>query len=404
MCADKIKVAFIGTGRISTLHQLYYDTSDDAELYAICEKNKKLATRRAGEWGIKKENVYHDIDTMLKDKKIDAVEVLTRHSDHRDHVVKACEAGKHVSVQKVPCMSLSEFDEMRAAAMKAGVKLKVFENFQFHAPYVRTLDLIKSGEIGKVMAVNYRMWSTIRALENWKVPLQAWKWRYTEKNNFKMPTLFDDGYHKHNVIQMFLGKKIRSVQAWNKGYRIFKLVKLDVPAVVSYKTRGIEYGVWNTSMGSKLPITSDYYGCDEAVEIQCDRGIIWVNGCTGNMFVNDACGVGRPGVHWINEKGEWIYERNLDTNWKHSFMACTKDFIESINEDREPYRSGDEARHILQVDLAMVASIRTGFSDFKVSNIKDGLPENLVEGEDAPEEEGEEEKEQEDTSESVNGN
>ncbi|MBD3185183.1 hypothetical protein GF325_00030 [Candidatus Bathyarchaeota archaeon] len=372
-----VRVAFIGTGRISTLHHLYYANHDDAEVVAICDKSNKLAKKRASEWHLRDENVYTDIQEMLKREDIDAVEVLTPHSQHRKHVELACEAGLHVSVQKVPCLSLSDFDAMVHAARKANVKFKVFENFQFHPPYQRALEIINGDEIGDPMAVNIRMWSTVKALSNWDVSLKTWRWRITEHENFKMPTLFDDGYHKHNMIHLLLGKDIHSVQAWKKGFRLYKLLKIDVPAVISYKTKGVEYGTWNVSMAQKLPIHSDFYGCDEAVEIQCERGIIWVNGCTGKMFAHPACGIGNPGVYWINQEGDWASECSMPTNWKHSFMNCTRDFIESIREDREPYRSGESARHVLQIDLAMVASLRSGFSDFQVSRIKDGLPDDL---------------------------
>ncbi|NMC05452.1 MAG: Gfo/Idh/MocA family oxidoreductase [Candidatus Lokiarchaeota archaeon] len=377
--AGKIRVAFIGTGRISTLHQLYYQDSNEAELVAICDKNKGVLNKHAETWGIKPENTYVDVKAMLKRPDIDAVEVLTPHSSHHDIVVAACEAGKHVSVQKVPCMSVSEYDSMQAAARKAGVKLKVYENFQFHPPYRKALDLIANGDIGAPMAVNIRMWETLQGLSHWDVPITAWKWRISEKDNFKLPTLWDDGYHKHNIVNLLLDKRIDSVQAWRKKFRVYGLVPIDVPAVISYKTRGHEYGTWNVSMAQNLPIRSDYYGCEEAVEVQCEHGIIWINGCTGNMFMDCTCGPGAPGVHWLDKNGKWNSDCTMNTNWKYSFMACTKDFIDAILHDRSPYRSGDDARHVLQVDLAMVASLRSGFRDVKVDSITDGLPKNLAE-------------------------
>ena len=320
---SKIRVAFIGTGRISTLHQLYYGDSKDAELVALCDKNKGTLTKHAEEWGIKPENTYSDIKDLLKRPDIDAVEVLTPHSSHHDIVVAACEAGKHVSVQKVPCMSLSEYDSMQAAARKAGVRLKIFENFQFHAPYRKALDIIENTGIGHPVAVNIRMWQSIQPLSAWDVPLGAGKWRISEKDNFKLPTIWDDGYHKHNIMHLFLGKNIDSVQAWNHGFRIYKLVKMDVPAVITYKTRGTDFGTWNISVSQHMPIRSDYYGCEEAVEISCERGVIWVNGCTGNMFMDCTCGPGAPGVHWMDETGKWNSDCTMDANWKYSFMACT---------------------------------------------------------------------------------
>ena len=376
----KLRVGFIGVGRVSELHQLFYQDNPRAELVAICDKDKKAIAKRCEAWGISKENSYTDLDALLKRDDIDAIEVLTPHSTHKDIVVSACKAGKHVSVQKVPCMTLGEYDAMQDAARRAGVKLKIYENFQFHPPYRKALEIIESGELGRPMVVNQRMWNTVKALSDWGIVLKSLLWRISEKNNYKLPYLFDDGYHKHNVVHLFLGKNIRSVQAWNRGYRVYKAVKMDIPAVVSYKTAGVEYGTYNISMGPALPIHSNYYGCDEAVEVQCERGIIWINGCTGNMFVGCQCGgPGSAGVYWIDPSGEWHADCTMPTNWKHSFLACSKDFIDAIKDDRPPYRSGAEARHVLQVDLAMVASLRSGSSDFKVAAISDGLPKNLQE-------------------------
>ncbi len=377
----QVRVAFVGAGRISTLHQLHYASNPDAKLVAICDKNKGHATERTDAWGISKENVYTDLDQMLKRDDIDAIEVLTPHSTHAKIVIAACEAGKHVSVQKVPCMSLSEFDAMQAAARKAGVKLKVFENFQFHPPYVRALQVIKSEGLGDVIAANIRFWNTAEGLSSWNVPLMAWKWRISEKDNFKLPTLFDDGYHKHNIVHLFLNKNIESVQAWKRQFHIYKVVPVDAPALVSYKTKGIEYGTWNVSMSQKLPIRSDYYGCEEQLELHCEHGLVWINGCTGNMFAGCEKGPGEPGVYWLDPKGTWHHDCSMQTNWKYSFMECTRDFIDAIKQDRPPYRSGKEARHVLQVDLAMVASLRSGSCDFKVARITDGLPRGLAEAE-----------------------
>jgi hypothetical protein len=50
---------------------------------------------------------------------------------------------------------------------------------------------------------------------------------------------------------------------------------------------------------------SDYYACDEYVEIVGEKGAIFIPGCTGNFFEN--CGSSAPGqagVHWVDEKGE----------------------------------------------------------------------------------------------------
>ncbi len=375
--AKKIKVGFIGAGRISSLNALGYLDNPHAELYAVCDKSKRTARKRAKQWRVPRGRVFTDHRDLLALDALDAVEVLTPHSYHCQQVIDACAAGKHVSVQKVPAMRISEFDRMVDAAQKAGVKLKIYENFQFHPPYVRALEILRSGAIGRPLAVNVRMWQGIDTLSQWKVPKKAWLWRIQEKNNYKSPTLFDDGYHKHNIVHLFLDRPIERVQTWVGGYKLFKMVNLDSPAVVVYKTGGHEYGTFNVSMAPTLPMQSDYYACEESVEIQAEKGLMWINGCTGNMFCQNGCvqGPGRAGVHWIDEDGVFEHDCSMPTNWKHSFINCTQDFIDAIREDREPYRSGAAAREVLQITLALIASWRRNGQDVAVASITDGVPD-----------------------------
>jgi predicted dehydrogenase len=236
------------------------------------------------------------------------------------------------------------------------------------------MQLIEKDVIGDVVAVNYRMWSSVKA-DQWKVPLMTWYWRIQEKHNYKMPMIFDDGYHKHSVIHMFFkGNKIKSVQAWKGAYRIYKIIKVDSPAMIIYKVSNKKYGTWNTSIAHRLPIKSNYYGCDEYVEIQGDKGIIFVNGCTGNMFEGCECGgPGGPGVYWIDENGDWKNDCTMKTDWKYGFINSTKHFIKCIKEDLDPILNGQDAREILQIDLAIIKSIRSGNTDVKVNSIKNGV-------------------------------
>ncbi len=158
--------------------------------------------------------VYTDYEELLHDNEIDAVEILTPHQFHTCLTIKAAEAGKHISLQKVPCLKLSEMDQMIEATKKARVHFRIFENFRFYPPYQKAMELIEQGVIGKPERVDVSMWGGVSALEAWDVPLSAWKWRISEGGNYKSPTIFDDGYHKHSIIAKFLGEPIESVLAW----------------------------------------------------------------------------------------------------------------------------------------------------------------------------------------------
>ena len=100
----------------------------------------------AAEHGIPK--VYESYEEVLADPTVTGVELLVPHHLHCEMTVKACEAKKHVSVQKPMALNLEECDKLIAAAKQNNVKLKVFENFVHYPPYLFIKELIAKGEIG----------------------------------------------------------------------------------------------------------------------------------------------------------------------------------------------------------------------------------------------------------------
>ncbi len=96
--SDKVKVGIVGLGRISSLHLEAYSEKYklDAELAAVCDKNKKRAENIAKEYNI--EGVYTNYAKFLKDENIDAVEILTPHKIQTKQTILAAEAGKHISL------------------------------------------------------------------------------------------------------------------------------------------------------------------------------------------------------------------------------------------------------------------------------------------------------------------
>ena len=49
---DKVRVGFIGAGRISDLHAIEYLRHPRAEIAAVCDANPAIAKRQAAAWGV----------------------------------------------------------------------------------------------------------------------------------------------------------------------------------------------------------------------------------------------------------------------------------------------------------------------------------------------------------------
>lgn len=96
---------------------------------------------------------YLDYDEFLRDAKLDAVIVATPIELHRDHVVKAASAGKHVMCEKPMARTLAECDEMIAVCATAGVTLMVGFMKRFDKSMVHAKHLIESGRLGEPFSV-----------------------------------------------------------------------------------------------------------------------------------------------------------------------------------------------------------------------------------------------------------
>lgn len=124
---NPIRVTIVGCGRISDLHELGYRGRDDARIVAVCDAGRKNAQTKAKAWGIEK--VYTDYKNLLADPEIDLVELLVPHHLHAEITVEACQAGKHVSVQKPMALTVAGADRMIESTEKVGVVLRIYENW-----------------------------------------------------------------------------------------------------------------------------------------------------------------------------------------------------------------------------------------------------------------------------------
>jgi predicted dehydrogenase len=150
---SKIRVGFVGLGRIADLHILGYHDNPQAGVYSVCDAQPEMAERRAQEWGI--ERWCTDYQEMLADPALDAIEILTPHHLHAQMTIAGLEAGKHVSVQKPMAMNLAEADAMLAACEEAGTALAIGHMRRYNPHYVEARRLIEEGAIGEVD----RMWA-----------------------------------------------------------------------------------------------------------------------------------------------------------------------------------------------------------------------------------------------------
>src|SRR5262245_49459283 len=229
---ERVHVGLIGCGRIASLQVLGYLDHPRAELTAVCDTDGDLVHQRQQEWKAKK--AYRDYRQLLADPDVNAVEILLPHHLHREVAIAALQAGKHVSLQKPPTLTLRELEDVRAAATAAGRCLRIFENFMHYPPHVKARELILDGAIGEPISVRIKT-AAGRFDDGWQVPVASQAWRMNPETCGGGPTCFDHGYHAYNMGRFFIAEPVERVHAWIHVNHFGADAVYDGPALISWK-------------------------------------------------------------------------------------------------------------------------------------------------------------------------
>ncbi len=344
-------IAIVGCGRISDLHALGYREREDARIVAVCDARRGRARDKARAWGVPADRVYADYGALLADPAVDLVELLVPHDRHADMTVDACRAGKHVSVQKPMALSIAEADAMIEAAERAGVVLRVYENFVFYPPYVRAKEMIDAGEIGEPRMIRLHL-STGTRDTAWKVPPSSQLWRLNEKRSGGGMLVFDHGYHLFSLARHLMGE-VERVYGWIDRTPDLPLVTLDAPATVMFQFKAPRrYGVLDVVHTPKMRIHSDYYADDNRVEVIGDTGMLLLNRCTARTLDLPPLMLFRDG-----ETRTIPVDR---VEWHDSFVDCTRHLIDALRGGTPPVLDGAAGKAVLQFTLAAHISAREG--------------------------------------------
>ena len=104
---------------------------------------------------------------LLADDGIQLIILATPHHTHASLAIEAMEAGRHVVVDKVMCMSATEAEEMIAVSQQRGVMLSVFHNRRWDWGYLTVRKAVEDGLLGEPFLVE-RAVHRFRASRGWR--------------------------------------------------------------------------------------------------------------------------------------------------------------------------------------------------------------------------------------------
>ena len=177
---------------------LYYDNLPFIpHLTGVCDSNPDAAASMKEKNGF--EMATSDLDELLGCKDIDVVTVSTPNVFHKENILAALAAGKHVYVDKPLAASYREALEVAEARKKSGLIGQIAHQFRFYPAVMRAKQLMEEGRIGKIMSFHGAYLHSGSIAKNKPI---GWK---QDKAMGGGGVLFDLGSHILDLLYSLLG-------------------------------------------------------------------------------------------------------------------------------------------------------------------------------------------------------
>ncbi|WP_312148379.1 Gfo/Idh/MocA family protein [Paenibacillus odorifer] len=246
----------IRIGKLSYWHVHAWDYTkqaqehEDTVLAAVWDENVERGNKAAESLNIP---FFESLDDLLAQEDIDAVIVDAPTNMHRDVIVAAAKAGKHIFTEKVIAPTLKEVNAIIAEVNENKVKLTVSLP-RLNDGYTLTIQEILSQELlGKITYVRVRL-SHNGATESW-LPNHFFSLEQCGGG-----ALIDLGCHPMYLAKLFLDQDVTGVSA-NFGYVTGKEVE-DNAVVTLFADSGAIGVVEAGFVNSHSPFTIEVHGTE----------------------------------------------------------------------------------------------------------------------------------------------
>ncbi|GAA0581809.1 Gfo/Idh/MocA family oxidoreductase [Kribbella sandramycini] len=224
------------------------------ELVAVWDDDEARGKAGAESFGVE---YTSDLDALLA-SDVDGVVITTGTDVHRDIMVKAARAGKHIFTEKVLAPTVAEAEEIIAATDDNGVKLTVSLPRLAHGYTQAIREVLDSGRLGQVTYARVRLSHDGAIARDGNA--EGWlPQRFFDERAAIGGALTDLGCHPVYLTQLFLGAEAETVSA---TYRSIAGRGLEDNAVVVVGYPNQTIGVIEAGFASPNPFTIEIFGTD----------------------------------------------------------------------------------------------------------------------------------------------
>jgi predicted dehydrogenase len=321
-----VRVGLIGAGQITVAHAAgYRRNTDTAVLAAVADPVTENAVQRADEFGAA---VYDDYRAMLEEADIDAVDICLPHHLHKDAVVAAARAGKHVLCEKPLCLTPAEAAEITRAVAESGITVMCAHNQLFLPPVAKAKELLESGLLGRV----YEVRTTDSFYSEFTPESMGWRASASTSGGGE---LIDTGYHPSYLLLHLAGGVPVEATAMLSTHRLTFMEGEDSAQVLVRFDNGVLGSIVTSWAYAPTPTT-------ERFSVVGERGSLFSDGLTSLTYQLR----GVPPVVLAFEPVD-------------QFGAEIAHFARSITKGTRPLHTEKEGIEVLGIILAAYESART---------------------------------------------
>jgi predicted dehydrogenase len=204
-----IQVGILGFGFMGRTHFQRYSQLENVRVSALADR--EMERQQAdflpdgnldlglGTLDLSGTTIFSSAEELIRDKRVDVVDVCLPTFLHSRYVIEALQNGKHVICEKPLALNSTEAFKMIGTAEGNRRSLFVAQVIRFWPEYRYLYDLVHQGEYGKLLYLNmYR-----RTAE------AAWTWEDWNKDPKKSGGIIDIRIHELDFIHFMLGMPTR---------------------------------------------------------------------------------------------------------------------------------------------------------------------------------------------------
>ena len=343
--AGQFKIGIIGCGNRCKSIIGALNSVPELEMTALCDIVPHKMGQRAEliKTGVKPKFV-NNLDELLKMKELDAIFVITPNDTHRDIVIAALEAGKHVWCEKPLALTVAECNDILGVVTRTGKMLQV-GNQRRHSPAYKVLvDTVRNKPLGRILQADlfdYRGDWRVPDADEYPAGTQYWRLNQRQSGG----VVYEMGAHIIDVNNWVFDSEPVSVFSL-QGVNNFTLRKRDssdyAGVLVQYANGAMmNYGgnVYN-------------YGASSMDTWFFEKGTVQMGG--GKVYVKYGSPPGFPKPADIPQNEEiTITDENREGD---GVVTQLRHFIKVLDGKEKPYPDGYIGRHCVQV---MEGSVRS---------------------------------------------